>query len=339
MIASWASFCILAAVVFLAGWRLTVCADRIAETYRLSRSWVGVTLVGFITSLPELIASTSAAGLVKVPDMAVGNVFGSVMFNLAILAGCDLALRKEGGIIRRVSQQHVISSAFGIMLAAVLLLGLVFPAGLGWGPFHFGLGSLAAILGCLGGYYVLFRFNVVGRVPGGETGGRGKGGMLLLRFAFYSLAVVLSAIALAKVGDRAARASGISHTFFGSLFLAAVTSLPELVVSMTALKLGAWDLLVGNILGSNMINVSIVAFADIAYLPAAFRIPANVGWGQVFTGLMGIVAASVVIVGLMHGQEGARPIVRRGKIGLESVVLLLLYMVCMAGLYLGWGRG
>lgn len=338
MMGIWVIFFILAAVVFLAGWRLTVCADRIAETYRLSRSWVGVTLVGFITSLPELISSTSAAGLVREPDMAAGNVFGSIMFNLAILAGCDLALRRDGGIIRRVSRQHVVSSAFVIMLVAVLLLGLIFPAGLGWGPFHFGLGSVAVIFGCLGGYYVLFRFDIVGRVSGAEAEGRGRGRLLLLRFAIYSLAVVLSAMALAKVGDRAARASGISHTFFGSLFLAAVTSLPELVVSMTALKLGALDLLVGNILGSNMINVSIVAFADIAYLPAAFRIPANMGWGQVFTGLMGIIAGSVVIVGLMHGQQGTAPGARRGKIGLESVVVLALYLVCMAGLYFGWGR-
>jgi len=340
MTAIWVEFLLLATVVFVAGWRLTVCADRMADAYGLSRSWIGVTLVGFVTSLPELISSTSAAALVKVPDMAAGNVLGSIMFNLAILAAFDLALRREGGVIRRVSQQHVLSAAFVILLVGVLLLSLVFPASVVFGPLHFGLGSVLVVAGCLGGYYVLFRFDLITRT--GELQprqGTRRQAMLPFRFAVYAAAVVASAMLLAGTGDRAARATGISHTFFGTLFLAAVTSMPELVVSLTAFRLRSLDLLVGNILGSNMINVTIIAFADLAYVPAALHIPDNLGWGQVFTGLIGIIATAILIVGLMHGEGVAPAAGRRGRVGLESLAILAIYAACIAGLYFGWGRG
>ncbi len=90
--------------------------------------------------------------------------------------------------------------------------------------------------------------------------------------------------------------------------------------------------MLGNILGSNIWNVMIVACADWAYTPEALSIPENLGWDQIFTGVLGLLATGVVIVVLKRKE----PIKSRWLMGYESIAIFLLYALCLVGLY-SWG--
>jgi cation:H+ antiporter len=88
----------------------------------------------------------------------------------------------------------------------------------------------------------------------------------VLRFALHAAAVTGAAAFLPSIAARIAETTGLGQTFVGNIFVAITTSLPELTVSVAALRIGAVDMSVGNIFGSNLFNMLILAVEDIAYL-------------------------------------------------------------------------
>lgn len=328
----WITFIALAGALIFFGSRLTIYADQLADDWKLTRSWVGLLMVGFVTSLPEIATTVSSVAAVGSPNLATGNVLGSVLFNLTILALCDFAFRK-GGFLKEASSSHILSAVLGVLLMAALLVGLLFPMRGHVGVWHFGWGSVLVFALCIGSFYLLYR---------SEQGGAGPEPAELKqkhtthagwKFLAASMGVVVCGYALAGTGDKLAELTGLSRSFIGSLFLAFATSLPELIVSITAIRIGAYDLMLGNILGSNLLNVAIVSLADFSYPRAALNIPDNLGLNQVFVGLVGILATCVVIVALSY-----KPVQKskRRRVGMESYVLLGLYVLAMSALFFGW---
>ena len=91
--------------------------DVIAEKTGLGRTWVGVILMASVTSLPELVTGISSATIFNVPDIAAGDVLGSCMFNILILAIDDLFYTK-GPTLSHVSANHLVSSSAAIAMTA-----------------------------------------------------------------------------------------------------------------------------------------------------------------------------------------------------------------------------
>jgi cation:H+ antiporter len=146
-----------------------------------------------------------------------------------------------------------------------------------------------------------------------------------------SLAIVGSGIWLAIIGDELATATGWGATFVGSLFLAATTSLPELVVSITALRLGAIDMAIANILGSNMLNMGIViASVDLFYRHGSIFSASSTG--HVFTAAIAVLMTLIVIAGLTLRPQ------KKTLIGISwySIVLIGAYVI---GAYILFARG
>jgi cation:H+ antiporter len=324
-------------VTVAAGYRLTLYADQLADAFNLTRSWMGLLVVGLVTSLPELATTLSSVLQVNSPDLALGNVFGSVLFNLLIVAVCDIIFRK-GGLFRLMSHGHVFTAAGGMLLIAVMLMGLIFPVPQVGLFGHVGAGCLTVLVLGTGVFLLTYRYEqqhlpeaVDGPAPASNLSERR---ILITRFAAASAVVVLCGLGLAVTGDKLAVQSGLSRTFIGTLFLAIATSLPELIVSISALRMKAYDLMLGNILGSNIWNVLIMALADIFFWKAPFTVrgpAATLGWGQVYTGLIGIMATVVAVMALLYkGKQRRMP-----PVGHASMILVLLYVLCLAGLYAG----
>jgi cation:H+ antiporter len=327
----WIVFLVLAAGLVYAGSRLTIYADRLAGEFNLARSWVGLLAVGLVTSLPEIATTISAIAKVEAPDMAIGNVFGSCLFNLFILAICDAAFRK-GGLLKLAGAKRVLSAKFDILILVVAMLGLLFPLLPRLGPFHFGWGAPAVILVGIAAFTITYRVEH-GEDEDGRLTVETPVQNALPKFLAASAAVVVCGYALAITGDRIAAQTGLTHTFVGSLFLALATSLPELIVSITAIRMGAYDLMLGNILGSNLWNVMIYGLSDFVYTDDVLRVPTNLGWGQVVTGVTVILTTLVVIAGLRaKPAEG-----KRVAVGWESYVIGAAYFACMAALFFGRG--
>ena len=115
----WFQFIALAVIIFFSGSKLLKYGDIIAEKTGLGRTWIGVILMASVTSLPELITGISSVTLFDLPNITVGDILGSCMFNILIITLLD-ALAGSVPISTKVHEGHVLSASFGI-----LLLGLV----------------------------------------------------------------------------------------------------------------------------------------------------------------------------------------------------------------------
>jgi len=125
---NWLSLLVCIAAIGFGGARLSRYGDVIAEKTGLGRSWVGLVLLATVTSLPELVSGLSAVTVAGVPDIAVGDVLGSCVFNLAILVVVDFLYPQES-IYSRASRGHILSAAFGIVLiqSFVVSFGFILP--------------------------------------------------------------------------------------------------------------------------------------------------------------------------------------------------------------------
>ena len=114
----WFYFVLCIVIVLIAGTKTTRYADIIADKTGLGRIWIGLVLLAMVTSMPELVTSISAAALVKLPDLAIGNLLGSCLFNLAIIGLLDI-LHRSTPVLNKASPRHIVSAGLQILLVAV----------------------------------------------------------------------------------------------------------------------------------------------------------------------------------------------------------------------------
>jgi cation:H+ antiporter len=265
---TWLLFALAAAVIVVAGVRLARYGAVIGEKSGLGHTWIGVVLLAATTSLPELFTGFSATALTPLPDIAVGDILGSCMFNLLILSLMD-ALHPER-ISARAHQGHALAIGFGLALMGIAGLGLAsaphWPAlgRIGWYSPVF----IAVYFVAVRATFAHERQRLAPETPlQGSARAHGSAALrtALLHYAVAALFVIAGAVYLPILGAALARETGLGEAFVGSLFVAITTSLPEIVVSVTAVRLGALDLGIGNVLGSNLFNLLILGLDDVFY--------------------------------------------------------------------------
>lgn len=336
----WLQFFASALVVVVAGIGLVRCSDVIAEKGPLGRMWVGAVLLAGATSLPE-VATSISAGWMGFPDIAIGNVYGSNTFNIFILAIADM-LEGRGSILRKVSPGHILSAVFGMLLAAIGAISIL--TGLPIGIFGVGIDSILIFCVYLLGVRMLGRYDE--RDPDEQVmtaidpppewvrqrRERVKDSAMALRtayigFALSAAATVIAGVSLSRTGEALAEVTGLGSTFVGSTLIAAATSLPEVVATITAVLTGSFDLAVGNILGSNTFNMVIILLSDVAYRGAP--ILSVVDQAHAVVALVGLVMSAIVVTGLFYRS-------RRSYAGLgpDSVAILITYFLYLGLLYM-----
>ena len=334
MVLVWTKFLVCAALIGLAGPALTRNGDIIARRTGVSRTWIGLFLLATATSLPELLTGISAVTIADAPDIAVGDALGSCVFNLVMLVFLD-ALHREAPMYSRMDQSHVLTAGFGIILisfvgASVLLGNADLAPGLG----HIGIYALII----MAVYLIAMRsvFVYEGRRPPlPATPDKNPHVTLRTAVANYLAAAVLVVGAgawLPVVGIEIAEVMGWGTTFVGTLVIAGATSLPELVVTISALRLGSLDMAIANLLGSNLFDVLVIAIDDVAYLRAPLL--SAVSPVHAVTAFAAVIMSGVVIVSLLY-----RPATRfRGTIGWTSLSLLVVYFASTYAVYLYGGH-
>jgi len=320
----WLQFLLCLIVILFAGTKLARYGDAISWKTGLGRVWIGLVLLAAITSIPELVTGVSSAVLVGLPDLALGTLFGSNLFNLVILALLDTGYHYTP-ILSRVSLGHIISASLGILLIAVAALGVLGRETLsgltiGW----VGIPSVAILLFYLFGIGQLFRLERGQQSPPVEASPRQYERMSMravwFRFALSATAVIAAGIWVAFIGSEIAETTGWGTSFVGSLFLAVSSSMPELVVTFAALRLGAPDMAVADILGSNMFNMAIIFAVDLFYRQAS--ILSSVSSDHLIIAAVAIVMTLLVIVGLRFRQKQ------------KTFRFISWYGVALIGLYL-----
>jgi cation:H+ antiporter len=322
----WIQFLATALVIVFAGVRLARYGDVLGEKTGLGRSWVGVVLLAATTSLPELFTGFGATALANLPDIAVGDVLGSCMFNLLILSFMD-AVQPEP-LSTRAHQGHALSIGFGLLLIGIAGLGLLgssrLPA-IGW----IGLYTPALIAVYFVSMRLIFTHEQHRRIrETQEVAEELQYAGIPLRTAVlhYTVAAVL-VVWLPRLGAELARQTGLGEAFVGSLFIAITTSLPEIVVSLAAVRIGAIDLGIGNVLGSNLFNLLILGLDDVFYRQGALLTAADPSHGV--TVLAVVTMNALFLIGLTY-----RVMTKRFAVAWDTGAIAAVYVTAVSLAYL-----
>jgi cation:H+ antiporter len=326
----WLQFAGTALVIVLAGVRLARYGDMLGEKTGLGRSWIGVVVLAATTSLPELFTGFGATALAALPDIALGDVLGSCMFNLLILSLMDAVCPEP--ISARAHQSHALSIGFGLVLIGVAGTGLVADRSLptiGW----IGLYTPALIAVYFVAMRVIFAHERQRRAKETqEVAEQLQYEAIALRsvvvnYSLAAAAVIAAALWLPRLGAELARQTGLGEAFVGSLFIAITTSLPEIVVSLAAVRIGALDLGIGNVLGSNLFNLLILGLDDVFYRRGSLMADAGV------THSISIVAI-VIMNGLFLIGLTYKVMTKRFVVAWDTGFIAAVYVVAVALSYL-----
>lgn len=314
-------------VIIFSGTKLTKYGNAIAEYTGWGSAWVGLILMASVTSLPELMTNLGSVTIVQQPDLAAGNVFGSCVFNLFILSLIDVRIKQP--ITSLVKTSHLYAGLFSIILIALSGLAIILsdstPALLRISPF-----SILIMLVYLIAMREIFQFTQSELQLDNKATGKIKYDNhefknAVAAYAVNAVLVIGAGVILPYFGEQVATQTGLSNTFFGTLFLAAVTSMPELVVSFAAIRMASFDLLVGNLMGSNVFNIFILSLTDVVYKEPLFL---NLNQEHLESVVVVILMTAVAGLGLM-----AKPQKKIWRLSIDAFIILLLYIGLMMSLF------
>lgn len=325
LLSIWIEFAVCLLLIGVAGVHLTRYGDAIADKTGLGGSWVGLVLLATVTSLPELANGVSSVTLADVPDIAVGNLLGACVFNLLIFMLIDV-LQRGDSMYCRVSPGHLLSAAFGVLLLGFVALAILLAHdGANWAIGHVGAYAAVIVLIYAAGVRTIFRYERrgVAQFASSEPDRFPHLSLraVVLRYAAAGLVVVAAGIWLPFVGAGLAQEMGWSEGFVGTVLVALVTTLPELVVTLAAVRLGALDMAVANLFGSNLFNVLVIAIDDVLYAPGPLL--GVVAETHAVSALAAVMMSAVAVIGLFFR---ARTRVLR-RVGWASLALVAIYLL------------
>ncbi len=285
MIATAIEFLLLGLLLIGIAVMLTRAADKIADNTGIGRVFIGTIVLAIATSLPEL-ATDVAAVRMGARDLAAGDLFGSSMANMLIFALVGLFAAQP--MLRQSSAKILWLVALAMFMNASAA-GFVLVR-----PEHemFGIAPESLLLTTLYvlASYALFRRSRPDAMAVTSLSPPTQSRLLrpaILRVALAALMLLLIAPQFSHSAVRLAKMSGLGLTFVGTLLVGLSTSLPELVVSITAWRMGSPGLAIGNLFGSNAFNMVVFLAMDIADPHAP--IFANLDPAHAFSALLAII--------------------------------------------------
>ncbi len=322
----WLRFGLSALFVVLAAVQLAKYGDVIALRTRLGGLFIGTILLATATSLPELLTAINSiqAGA---PSLSGGDFFGSSMFNMLMLAILDL-LHQQKRLLRQVAMQHALTAGLAILLMGIAIFAVLanIDVRIGW----VGLDSLVLIGIYLYGMGLL---NRNGRHLGGgepEEADLPEGTPSLrtaiIGFGLGTVVLMIVTPVLVRSSLAIAESTGLGVGFVGAALVAVITSLPEAVTTIAAARMGAYNLAVGNLFGSNAFNMFALGIADFFYLDGRFLGVLNPA--LILAGIMGLLLTSMALIGNLAREER-----RFFFIEVDALLILIGYVVGMWVLY------
>ena len=322
----WVTFVLSALVIVIAAYYLAKYGDVIAIRTRLGGMFIGILLIAGATSLPELLTSISSLAQ-NTPDIAAGNLFGSNAFNMLMLAILDMLHRRQR-ILRKAARRHALTGSLAILMIGTVLYLLVanIDIRIGW----LGLDSLIIMAAYIGSVRLIAndtktRSAIEEEIPEGTPK------LWVGLVGFFAAAGVLVAITpmMVSSSNEIAEITGLGATFIGSTLVAMVTSLPEAVTTISAIRIGAVDMAIGNLFGSNMFNMFALGLTDLFYTNGRFLSVIDPSFM-----LIGTFGLLMTIVGLVGNLANLEKTVFNLEV--DSLILFILYF---SGMFLLYQRG
>jgi len=320
------AFAAVAAIIGWFGIKMTKTARDLAHNTGLGEALVGALFIGASTSLSGITTSVSAAAA-GYAELAVSNGLGGIAAQTAFLAFADIAYRRANLEHAAASAENLFMSAFLLTLLGIHALALSVPS---VSIFAVHPATVILVITYVFGVHLLVRTH---KTPmwlpkrtrdtppeHADHSHRSRRHLwrLWLRFAGYATVVAMAGWSLSQLAIPFGEKTGLSHGVVGGVFTAVSTSIPELVVAITAVRMGALNLAVGDIIGGNAFDTLFVAASDVAYREGP--IYAAISKAEQFWLANSMLMTGVLLMGLIY-RERHGP----GNIGLESVILLMLY--------------
>ena len=322
----WLKFLICGASILYIGYKLSYYGDVISEKTSLSRGLMGFLFLSLATTLPEMVTSVSAISIAQSPDLAAGNIFGSIVMNIMFIALLDL-IQGRGSLLHTIKTTHILYGGLGIIAMAIATLSIIlrqeFTGNLGL--FNFGWDSIILIIIYAIGLKLIFGQNKKINSEGKDSVSpssiysviRLSSAVTLFFLCF--IVIVFLGIWLASIGEEIVIAMSWNEALVGTVFLALATSLPELVVSISSLRFGA-DMAVGNILGANFLDIMVIPACDIFFRQGEFL--SYVTSKHTITLMLGIILTGIVVIGLIYRSRKSFL-----KLGWDVIAMLATFVV------------
>ena len=331
-------FALAASGVWFAGSRLAIYADAIADRKRIGQAFMGLVFVAAATSLPEMVTTLYGA-LAGEAELVLGNIFGGITMQTAVLALADLCFAAVALTSYPRGPASALEATLLIALLA-LLLGL-HAVGEFSLPFGVGLGTLFLGLAYVGIVFMLRKYDknapwipvevpetaepLIGDVVPKELD-RKPFPSLVWGFAMLSLVILICALGLTASAAAISEQTGLGSSFIGVTLLASATSLPEVSTTLAAVRIGAHSMAISNIFGSNLLMVALVLPADLAYSGAP--ILGAIDQATAFALISGVLVTAIYLAGLLIRSR--RTIF---GMGIDSALVLVVYAMTLAVFY------
>lgn len=321
----WVIFLGSAVLVVIAANKLAEYGDIISVRGKLGGLFIGTLLMAGATSLPELLSAINAIDL-GVPALAAGSMFGSNLFNMFMLGIIDIVSR-NARVLRLVANTHSLTAGIGSLMISIAVLSMLAKIDLkvGW----VGVDSLLLIAIYIGGVTLLQGHNTT---PVKEAEIPENNSIPTLRTALFGFALATALLVIVTPymvtsANQIAEATGISAGFIGATLIAITTSLPEVVATIAAVRLGAYDLAVGNLFGSNIFNMFALGLTDFFYIPGRFLGAIDPSFA--IAGMLGLVLTCLGLIGNLARVER-----RILFVEIDALLILLGYLLGMYLLYM-----
>ena len=321
------TFTLLSCVIVFAGVLLTRFADGVAESTSMGHSLAGLLLLAAATSLPELAIGWAAVRIDAV-NLTVGELLGSCLWNLLLLAFLDLAIRTHGRMLSPQSAAHALTATVSVLLVAIAMAGFVIRYDnvfLRLSPFSWAI--LISYLCCIRLIYQDHQTVIDGQ-PAKESSRNVSAARSIAGYLGCAVVIFLAAPRLAVVTNALAEATGIANTFLGASLVAMVTSLPEAVTTVTAIRLGFMNMAVANIFGSNAFNVVILGMVDLATPASIFAVASS---AHLVTAVSVVIVTAVALLGLLYRAEKRFWLIEPDALLVILLVIGALVLIYRAG--------
>lgn len=338
---NWLIFAAGACAVWVAGTKITACADELAERFDLSRALLGLLLLAGVTSLPEIATSFTAARHNNAA-LAVNNLLGSIAMQVAVLAVADIFIDKRALTSVVPNPVVMLQGALNICLLAFVAMAIIVGdvPFLGAGAWSWGLFAVSI--------YSFIKVSepderypwVVNNPDDNELGKedsrkdeederflKGDGLVWLIAKTIISALVILFAgYVVATAGEVIARQSGLGSSFVGVALVAVATSLPEASMVFASMRRGLYTMAISGILGTNIINVALLFGVDI--IASGAPVLSQTGDFSAVGTLLGLSVTGLFLMGLVERAD--RTFFR---MGVDSAAVLVVYTGGMVLLY------
>jgi cation:H+ antiporter len=291
----WIKFAICSTALTFFAYRLCKEGIILSQKTTISQGFIGMVFLAAATSFPEIATAVTSVFFLGKIGLGYGDIIGSIIVNSMILVGLDY-FSGTGRMIPRLSRANARTNLYLICALMLIIISAIirsrFPSMFSLGPL--GLESIFVIL-----VYII-AMKTIKEAEADEEDmpqGSAQAGFFAIWGKFAGLLVIVMVLGgfMARIGEGIILETGMSETFTGTLFLGFATSLPEIIVSFAALRAGALNMAVGNILGSNLFDAAVIPILDLC---TAKPILSLLTLGQVY--ITGIALLMAVVFAIGH---------------------------------------